>query len=83
MPRPSKAKGLSAEQIKAKIRDKGITLVNVADDHNVGHSTVRRALRLYMPGGCAAIAATLKMPPHKIWPEWFDENDTPFPDAYY
>lgn len=83
MPRPSKPKGLSAEQIKARIRDKGVTLVEVAEQHGVGHSSVRKSLRTYIPTGCAAIAKFLEMKPQDIWPEWFDGNGTPYPDAYY
>lgn len=83
MPRPSKSAGLSAEQIKAQIREKGMTLVDVAQRHNVSDSTVRKALRTYMPSGCAAIAETLGMKPQHIWPEWFDGNGKPLPDNYY
>lgn len=72
MPKPKA--NMHAEDVKAAVRKKGISLARLARDNGLSDSAVRKALYGPIPRGNRAIAKHLKKPLHELWPEWFDKH---------
>ncbi|MCR9218968.1 MAG: helix-turn-helix domain-containing protein [Alphaproteobacteria bacterium] len=60
------------EDIKARIRKRGMTLSGLARRaKDLSDSAVRKALRQPVPRGNDAIADFLGATRHQLWPEWY------------
>lgn len=74
MPRPKPKTNMHAEDVKAKVRKTGLSLAELARQHDLSDSAVRKSLRQPIPRGNAVIAKHLNKPLHALWPEWFDKH---------
>ena len=62
------------ELIKAEIRMRGSTLAEVAEKHGLSLQVVSLALKKPSLSGEKAIADSLGMPLHKLWPKRWTED---------
>lgn len=74
MPKP--LANMHAEDVKAAVRKKGISLARLARDNGLSDSAVRKALYGPIPRGNQVIAKHLGKAVHQIWPEWFGKDGT-------
>ena len=56
---------------------RGQTLVGLARKNHLSESYLRNALARPLYRGEQIIAAFLQLRPHEIWPDRYDESDTP------
>jgi len=62
------------EDIKAAVRKKAGTMIELANRHGVSHSLIHAAIIRPQPSGNRIIADFLGKSVHELWPEWFDED---------
>jgi Ner family transcriptional regulator len=74
MPKPKA--NMHAEDVKAAVRKKGVSLASLARKNGLSDSAVRKALYGPIPRGNQVIARHLGKTVHEIWPEWFGEDGT-------
>ena len=71
----ARREGWHPEDIKAAIRKTGITLTALSLQNGLGESTVRQAILFHhCPAGERVIIDYLKIDPHELWPERYDED---------
>ena len=63
---------LHPADVQARVRKAGGSLIGIAREMGVDHSTVSHALRRPIPRVNRQTAAFLGTSVHQIWPEWFD-----------
>lgn len=73
------SQGWHPEQIKAAIRQTGVSCRDVAVDAGLHPSALSQALRRPIPAANRAIADYLGKALHELWPAWFDEDGEPLP----
>lgn len=61
--------------VKAALAQRGITLTALAHRHGKEASYFRAALQNPFPKALRLIAKTLGVPPHNLWPSYFDEDN--------
>jgi Ner family transcriptional regulator len=66
--------GWHAEQIKAEIRMRGMTLTQLSLDAGLGEGTCRAALQRCQPKGDLAISRFLGVSLHELWPDRYDSE---------
>jgi Ner family transcriptional regulator len=71
------AKGLHKEEIKAKIRMTGWTMVGLSRHWGFHWTAINTALRKPWPTVEAKIAKLIKMKPQAIWPDRYDQDGNP------
>jgi len=73
-------KGLHKEEIKAKIRMTGSTMVGLSLRWGFHRTAINTALRKPWPSVEAKIAKLIKMKPADIWPDRYDQDGNPLKD---
>lgn len=63
------SQGWHKEDIKAAIRKRGITMNDLAKQHDLPTSNIRNALVRPVYSGEVAISAFLGVPAHELWPD--------------
>lgn len=71
------SKGLHKEEIRAKIRMRGWTMVGLSQKWGLSPHSVSHALCRPWASVEAKIAEFLKMKPEDIWPDRYDEDGKP------
>lgn len=66
--------GWHAEDIKAAIRKRGMTLSALATSHELDESACRAALIRSQPEAEKVISLYLGVPLHELWPDRYDES---------
>ena len=64
--------GWNRFDIIAAVRKRGSSLAGIARDVGLSRKSMSWALIRPHDRANRAIAAFLKLPPHELWPEWFD-----------
>lgn|SRR5690606_35629569 len=64
------------EDVKARVRKKGITLTALGELYGLSGATTRMAVHRPQPSGNIAIAHFLGQHVNDIWPEWFNRDGT-------
>jgi Ner family transcriptional regulator len=72
--RDERPKGWHAEQIKAAIRMRGVTLGQLGERNGLSESCCRAALLRSQPKAELVISAFLGVPLHELWPDRYDED---------
>lgn len=70
----SRIRNRHPEDIKAEVRKRGVTLVDIALSAGLSAVATSSALRKPYPAAQKAIADFLGQPVHAIWPEWYDKE---------
>ncbi|MDV7341010.1 helix-turn-helix domain-containing protein [Terasakiella sp. A23] len=76
------AKGLHKEEIKAKIRMTGWTMVGLSRHWGFHWTAINTCLRNPWPTVEAKIAKLIKMEPQEIWPDRYDQDGNPLKDQH-
>jgi Ner family transcriptional regulator len=75
-----KPKNRHKEDIKAAIRKQGTTLCALSTDAGLCKSAASSGLnKHYYTSAHRAIAKTVNVTLHELWPEWYDPNDQKIP----
>lgn len=77
MARPMHTRVWHPEQIKAEVRMRGKTLVQLAVENGLQESACRVALRRIHFDGEQAIASFLRLPAKELWPGRYDDDGQP------
>jgi len=72
--RPKTLSGWHAEDVKAAIRKKGLTLSALSKKHKYSDSYLRGTLIRHRPQGQEIIARFLGVSPAEIWPERYNSG---------
>jgi len=70
----ARPKNWHREDVKAAVRKRGKTLVDIALEAGLHPTAASAALKAPFPSAQAAIANFLGLPLNAIWPLWYDEN---------
>lgn len=71
---PQAPMGWHKEDIKAAIRKRGVTMTDLALQHGVSESAVRRAMVVPSVSGERIVAEFLGVPLWELWPERWTQN---------